>query len=367
MELAEGQKLYKEENIMKKKVFSLLMTVVVAATMLTGCGGSSKAAESKGELNVFIWTEYVSDAAIEAFEKETGIKVNVSTFSSNEDMLAKFKSEAEGTYDVLQPSDYAVEYLVAQDKLVELDTEKLPNIKNINSAYLNPSYDPGNKYSVPYQGGVACIAVNKSKVDMEITSYDDLFDPSLAGKLVVLDDYRAVIGMAARSMGYSMNETDDAKLAEIQEKLLTLKDNVKLYDSDSPKSALISGDCTVGMIWSAEVALSMDENPDIEVVYPEEGAYVFLDNWVIPKGSKNEENALAFINFMLGEEAAKMNIEDFPYLCPNDPALASMGEEYVSNISKNVPAEVIASGEFVKYLDSDVLAKYDEMWTKLKQ
>lgn len=351
---------------MKKKLLSLLMSVVLIACLFAGCGKEASE-ESKGELNVFIWTEYVSEAAIQAFEQETGIKVNVSTFSSNEDMLAKFKSEAEGTYDVLLPSDYAVEYLVAQDKLMELDKTKLPNIENINSAFLNPSYDEGNKYSMPYEGGVACIAVNKSKVDKEITSYDDLFDPSLKGQLVVLDDYRAVIGVTARSMGYSMNETDDTKLSEIQEKLLTLKDNVKLYDSDSPKSALISGDCTVGMVWSAEVALSMDENPDIEIVYPEEGAYVFLDNWVIPKGAKNVDNAYAFINYMMSAEAAKMNIEDFPYLCPNDAALALMGEEYTGNISKNVPAEVVASGEYVKYLDSDTLAKYDEMWTKLKQ
>ena len=351
---------------MKKKLLSLLMSVVLIACLFAGCGKEASE-ESKGELNVFIWTEYVSEAAIQAFEQETGIKVNVSTFSSNEDMLAKFKSEAEGTYDVLLPSDYAVEYLVAQDKLMELDKTKLPNIENINSAFLNPSYDEGNKYSMPYEGGVACIAVNKSKVDKEITSYDDLFDPSLKGQLVVLDDYRAVIGITARSMGYSMNETDDAKLSEIQEKLLTLKDNVKLYDSDSPKSALISGDCTVGMVWSAEVALSMDENPDIEIVYPKEGAYVFLDNWVIPKGAKNVDNAYAFINYMMSADAAKMNIEDFPYLCPNDAALALMGEEYTGNISKNVPAEVVASGEYVKYLDSDTLAKYDEMWTKLKQ
>lgn len=352
---------------MRKRLLALLTSLALCATSLVGCGGGDSASASNGELNIFVWTEYVSDASIQAFEKETGIKVNVSTFSSNEDMLAKFKSESEGTYDILLPSDYAVEYLIAQDKLMELDKEKLPNMANINPAYLDPSYDPGNKYSMPYEGGVACIAVNKKKIDKEITSYADLFDPALAGQLVVLDDYRAIIGITARSMGYSMNETDDAKLAEIQEKLLTLKDNVKLYDSDSPKSALISGDCTVGMIWSAEVALSMDENPDIEIVYPSEGAYVFLDNWVIPKGAKNSENALKFIDFMMSEEAAKLNIEDFPYLCPNDVALASMGEDYVNNTAKNVPAEVISSGEFVKYLDADVLAKYDEMWTKLKQ
>ena len=351
---------------MKKKLFGFLMTGVMVCSMLTGCGNTGTDAQ-KGQVNVFIWTEYVSEAAISDFEKDTGIKVNVSTYSSNEDMLAKLKSESEGTYDVILPSDYAIEYLIAQDKLEALDKDKLSNLSNIDPAYLDESFDPGNVYSVPYEGGVACIAVNTAKVDKEITSYADLFDPSLKSQLVVLDDYRAVIGMTERSMGLSMNETDPDTLAQVEEKLLTLKDNIKLYDSDSPKSALISGDCTVGMVWSAEVALAMDENPDIEIVYPTEGAYVFLDNWAIPKGAKNYDAAMEFINYMLSAEAAKMNIEDFPYLCPNKTALEMLGEDYVNNEAKNVPAEVIASGEFVSYLDTDTLAIYDEMWTKLKK
>ena len=351
---------------MKRKWLALLMTGAMVCSMLTGCGGSEETAKN-GEINVFVWTEYVSDAAISAFEEETGIKVNLSTYSSNEDLLAKLKSEAEGTYDIIQPSDYAVEYLIAQDKLEPLDKDKLTNLSNIDDAYLDESYDLGNVYSVPYEGGVAGIAVNTAKVDKEITSYADLFDESLKDQIVVLDDYRAVIGMTERSMGLSMNETDPDTLAQVEEKLLTLKDNIKLYDSDSPKSALISGDCTVGMVWSAEIALAMDENPDIEIVYPTEGAYVFLDNWAIPKGTKNYDAAMEFINYMLSAEAAKMNIEDFPYLCPNKAALELMGEDYVNNEAKNVPADVIESGEFVSYLDTDTLAIYDEMWTKLKQ
>ena len=350
---------------MKRRLLSMVIAGTMVCSMLTGCGSSGDTGKN-GEINIFVWTEYVSDAAIEAFEKDTGIKVNLSTYSSNEDLLAKLKSESEGTYDVILPSDYAVEYLIAQDKLEALDKDKLTNLSNIDDTYLDESYDPGNVYSVPYEGGVACIAVNTAKVDKEITSYGDLFDSSLAGQLVVLDDYRAVIGMTERSMGLSMNETDPDTLATVEEKLLTLKDNVKLYDSDSPKSALISGDCTVGMVWSAEAALAMDENPDIQIVYPSEGAYVFLDNWAIPKGAKNYDGAMEFINYMLSAEAAKMNIEDFPYLCPNKAGLELMGDDYVNNEAKNVPSEVIANGEFVSYLDTDTLAIY-EMWTKLKK
>ena len=231
---------------MKKRWICSALTLTLAAGLLTGCGSSSgSAAGTAGELNIFVWTEYVPDSVIEKFEEETGITVNVSTYSSNEDMLA------------VLPSDYMIEQMIAQDMLEELDQDALTNLSNIGEAYLDPSYDPGNVYSVPYQGGVAAIAVNTSMVDIDITSYADLFDSALADSLVVLDDYRAVIGMTARSMGYSMNETDPELLSQIEEKLLTLKDNIRLYDSDSPKSALISGDCAVGYVWSAEAALAI--------------------------------------------------------------------------------------------------------------
>ncbi len=354
---------------MKKR---LLLLVCVIATMamamgLSGCGSSASTAETKGELNIFVWTEYLPDAVVEKFEKETGVKVNVSTFSSNEDMLAKVKSEAPGAYDILNPSDYMVEQLIGQGMLAELDFDKLPNFVNIGESYKNPSYDPGNKYSVPYMGGAGAIVVNTDKVDIDITSYADLFDPALEGQLVVLDDVRAVIGMASKSLGYDMNETDPAKLAEVSDKLMELKKNVVLYDSDSPKSALISGDCAAGMIWSAEVAMVMEEVPSAKVIYPEEGAYLFLDNWAITKESANYDNALLWIDFIMNPENMAMVLEEFPYLCANEKAVEIMGEVYSSNEAKNPPAEAIAKGTFVENLPSDVLDIYNTMWTKLKE
>lgn len=350
-----------------KKSISLLLVGAMAVTMLTGCGSGSKTASSGETLNLFVWTEYVPDSVIEKFQDETGIKVNVSTYSSNEDMLAKVKAESEGTYDIVQPSDYMVKQMADQGMLEKLDKDKLPNLKNISDTYLDPSYDPDNTYSVPYQGGVAAIAVNTKKVDMDITSYDDLFNSKLANTEVVLDDYRAVIGMTARSMGLSMNETDPDKLSQISDKLLTLKDNVKLYDSDSPKSALISGDCTVGFCWSAEIALAMEENPDIQIVFPKEGPYVFMDNWCVTKGAKNYDAAMKFINFMLDSEVDQMVLDEFPYMSPNAVAVKAMGDDFVSNEAKNPPADVVASGEYVGDLDTDTLALYDAMWTKLKE
>lgn len=354
---------------MKKRILAALVSLSLVAMSLTGCGASSggSASAGQGTLNVFVWTEYLPDSVVEKFEKETGIKVNVSTYSSNEDMLAKVKSETAGAYDILNPSDYMVAQLISQGMLKELDFEQLPNFSHIGESYKNPAYDPGNVYSVPYMGGAGAIVVNKDKIDIEIDSYADLFDPALEGKLVVLDDFRAVIGMTSKAIGYDMNETDTAKLAEISDKLMELKNNVVLYDSDSPKSALISGDCSAGMIWSAEVAMAMEEVPSIEVVYPEEGAYLFFDNWVVTKESPNYDNAMKWINFVMEPENMAMILEEFPYLCANTDAIELMGEEYSSNKAKNPPAEVIAKGSYVENLDSSVLDLYSEMWTKLKE
>ncbi|MFV0529208.1 MAG: PotD/PotF family extracellular solute-binding protein [Lachnospiraceae bacterium] len=352
-----------------KKAVAITGSAVLLGASLTACGsgGSDSASGDNGTLNIFVWTEYVPESVVSAFEEETGIKVNMTTFSSNEDMLAKLKSESEGTYDIVQPSDYMVEQLIAQDMLEKVDTEALTNLDNIGEAYRNPSYDPTGEYSVPYLGGVGAIAVNTDKITDEITSYDDLFKSEYANSLVVLDDFRATIGMTERSMGLSMNETDPDTLAEVKDKLLTLKNNIKLYDSDSPKSALISGDCVLGFCWSAEIALAMEENPAIEVVYPSEGAFLFLDNWCIPTGTKNYDNANKFINYMLEAETAKAVGEEFPYLNPNTAAVELLGSDFSDNPAKNPPAEVIANGEFVQNVDTDTIKILDDMWTELKK
>ncbi|MGN1318364.1 MAG: PotD/PotF family extracellular solute-binding protein, partial [Lachnospirales bacterium] len=157
------------------------------------------------------------------------------------------------------------------------------------------------------------------------------------------------------------------KLEEIKSKVLELKNNIKLYDSDSPKSALISGECNLGYCWSAEIALANADNPDIEIAFPSEGVYLFMDNFCIPKGSKHADAAHQFINYMMKSETMQAVLAEFPYLCPNEAAVEALGDDYKNNPAKNPPAEVMEKGEYVKNLDNDTLAIYDAIWTELKK
>ncbi|MFA9381529.1 MAG: PotD/PotF family extracellular solute-binding protein [Acetanaerobacterium sp.] len=348
---------------MKKRVIAILLAaVIMALPLLSGCSGGS----GPGELNVFVWTEYMPESVFTAFEEETGIKVNVQTYSSNEDMLAKVKASNEGIYDIVVPSDYMVKMMVDEGLLAELVHDKIPNLSNIDPAFLDQSFDPGNNYSVPYMGGVAALVVNKSMVSEEITSFKQLFDPKYANSLVALDDFRAVIGMTAKSLGYSLNTTDDTELAAVSTALKDLKPNIKLYDSDSPKTSMINGETAIGFMWNAEIAICTEESDDFEVVFPEEGCYLFLDNLSILKGAKNADNAHKFLNFILEAEISKLVSEEFPYLNPNAAAVKLLPESYTNNPASNVPAEVFANGEYVEDIGSDV-AKYDAIWTELTQ
>jgi len=347
-----------------KKFTSLILAalLLVSALSLSGCGASESTA-SAGELNLYVWTEYLPQEVIDEFTNQTGIKVNVTMYSNNEEMLSKVKSSAEGTYDVIVPSDYMVANMITQGLLEKLDMTKLENIKNIDSAYLKQSFDPDNSYSVPYRGGVCELVVNKSMVTEDITSYNQIFDEKYLNNIVALDDFRIIIGVVAMSMGYSPNETDPAVLAEIGDKLMTLKSNIKILDSDSPKTAMINGETAVGLMWNAEASLAIQDNPDVQIVYPKEGNTLFLDNLCVVKGSKNYDNAMAFINYILDANASAEISKVYPYLNPNTAAVELLGDDYKNDPAANIPSDVFAKGQYILNVDKSI-DSYNDMWAK---
>jgi spermidine/putrescine transport system permease protein len=347
-----------------KKIISMLLavTLLFSILILPGCS-ASKTSAGGGELNLFIWTEYLPQAVIDEFTKETGIKVNVTMYSNNEEMLSKVKSSNPGTYDIVVPSDYMVQNMISQGLLEKVDMSKIPNIKNIDPAYLKQSFDPDNSYSVPYRGGVCALVVNKKVITDDITSYTQLFDAKYAKSIVALDDFRIIIGIVAMSMGYSPNETDPAILAKISDKLMELKNNIKILDSDSPKTAMINGEASIGLMWNAEASLAIKDNPDVQIINPKEGNTLFLDNLCIAKGSKNLDAAEKFMNYILDAKASAEISKVYPYLNPNTEAVKLLGDEYKNDPAANIPSDIFGKGQYIMNVDKSIDI-YNDMWAK---
>lgn len=326
--------------------------IVLIVIFLTGCTNSQK---YNGIVNVLNWSSYIPDEVIEDFEKEYNIKVNYGTYSSNEELLAKVTSSKEGTYDVIFPSDYMVELMKERNIIKKIDKTKISNYKNINQIFLNQPYDRYNDYSLPFLSTIVVIAVNKDNVNNNVTSYNDLLNYEYKNNIVMIDDQRIVIGMSLLAEGYKMNETNDVALDKAKKWLMKLKENIKAYDSDSPKTFFITEEVDIGVMWNAEAELAKEKNPNIEIVYPKEGHAISTDNYSILKDSKNEENAYLFINYLLRNEVSNKITKEYPYISPNNITQNSQVQVY----------NIFNKGYYVKNIGSNI-KKYDKLWADIK-
>lgn len=347
------------------------LAAVLGISLFAGCDNSPSggdATEKKpadaGRLNLYAWSEYVPQTVIDAFEKETGVRVSMETFSSNEEMLAKLLAGG-GQYDLIQPSEYVVEGLIRENLIQPLDQALIPNLTNLAPEFRELPFDPGNKYSVPWMAGTVGIVVNREMVEDEITSYADVFQEKFRGKIVVLDDAREMVSWALGTLNIPINEVSDENLAKAKEVLATWLPLVRVYDSDSPKTPMLNGDTVIGIVWSGEGALLLNEDEKFDWVLPPKGAHMFVDSLAIPTTAKNVENANKFINFILRPEISAMISADFPYLNPNAAARAILTQEQLANEASFPTEEEIATLEtFVDIGEQG--AKIDEIVTSLK-
>ncbi len=353
-----------------KKLSGILLSLFMVSSIFTGCKNSEPSPDLTGvetdgkELNVFNWSEYLPEEVIQKFEDKYNIKVNYTTYASNEEMLAKIMAGG-SKFDIAVATDYMVDSMRNQNLIQEINMSNIPNYQNIGSEFKGLDFDPESKYTVPYMWGNVVVAVNTKLFNTEIDSYEDLWDNKFKNSLVVLDDQRAIIGMALKKLGYSLNETDPTKLEEAKKELLKLKDNIKIFDSDSPKTSLINGEAAVGYVWGAEAALAQQENPDIKVFFPKEGLYLWQDNFVVPKGAPHPKNAELFINFLLDPEISAEISKSFPYANPNVEAHKLMDKETLENKVIYPDSEIIKNGEYLKDL-GEATKLYDNIWTEIK-
>lgn len=336
-----------------------LASLVVLAVALAACSSPEK--ETR-ELNLFAWSEYVPQAIIDGFTAETGIKVNYETYASNEEMLAKLVSGAQ-RYDLIQPSEYTIEALLRAEQLQPLDHAKIPNLGNIDPALRNLAHDPGLKHSVPWMAGTVGIVVNTEKVSDEIRGYKDVFQEKHRGRIVVLDDPREIVSWALAVAGKGPNDITEATLAEVRPLIASWLPLVKLYDSDSPKTALLNGDVDLGIVWSGEAAILFNENPKFRYVLPAEGAHRFIDSLAIPVGAANVEGAHRFIEYVLRPEISKLISADFPYTNPNVAARKLLSPEELANPASYPPGDPKLDG-FTDIGEAAVLV--DKLITDLK-
>lgn len=323
------------------------------------------------ELNLYAWTDYVPQQMLDDFTAKYGIKVNYDTYSSNEEMLAKLQAGASG-YDLIIPSDYTVDILVKQAMIEPLDMAAIPNFSNVDPRFTNQYYDPGNKYSVPYQWGTTALAYDKAKVPFEPKKWADLWDPKFKNRLVMLDDSREVPGMALQVLGFDKNSVDPTQLDQAKTKLLALKPNILLFNSDDPETALITGEAWAGLVYNGNAALARAENPNIEYICPEEGCGLWFDNLAIPKDAPHPDAANAFINFMLDPQESILITKEFPYSNPNKAALdylkandAAAYDKYMGFAATNPSADFLAKAVEVRDV-GDATGLYDQLWTDFK-
>ncbi|MBI4731679.1 MAG: spermidine/putrescine ABC transporter substrate-binding protein [Chloroflexi bacterium] len=350
--------------------YKLFAVVVALSILLAACGGGSSTSGDK-VLNLYAWSEYVPQQLLDDFTEQTGIKVNYDTYSSNEELLAKLQAGASG-YDVIIPSDYTVSIMTALGLLEPLDMTQIPNFANVADYVKGLGYDPQNEYTVPWQWGTSCLVVDTSKVTTPITKWADLWNPEFQGKVVLLDDEREVLGMVLTVLGYDKNSTDEQQLEEAKQKLLELMPNVKLFDSDSPKTALLSGEVWLGQTWNGEAALAHAENPAIDYIIPEEGCTIWYDNMAVPTGAPHFAAAMQFINFVLDPQESILITLEFPYSSSNSAALELLQTEnpeaydaYMNFAATNPLAEDMSRLKMIQDI-GDATALWDRIWTEVK-
>ncbi len=338
---------------MKTKAILMLLLVV---TIFIGCSS-----DKKDTLYIYNWTYYIPDSIVKDFEHQYNVKVVYDVFSSNEEMFAKLKAGGKG-YDVVFPSGDFVKIMIKEKMLASLDKSKLPNIKYLDKNVLAKiSYDPGNLYSLPYMIGTAGIAVNKEKVANYEHSSNIFNRKDLQGKMTMLDDMREVLGLALKSLGYSVNTTDNQQLAQAQKVVQGWKQNILKFDAESFAKGFASGEFLVVQGYAENIFLEVDtpNRSHIEFFIPKEGSAMYIDNMVILKDSKNQDLAYAFINY-IHEPQVYAKICDFLKL----PAVNTESRKYIKE-KPHYQLEDLKNCELKEDLGPD-LEKYNKIWEEIR-
>ncbi len=338
------------------KKIALLMCIVMVALAFSGCGAD----DGRTVLNVYNWGEFIDEDVLEMFEeKYPHIKINYETYADNETMYTKVKNGG-GNYDVLIPSDYMIARLIDEDMLSKLNFDNIPNFKYIDEKYKGWDFDVNNEYSVPYMWGTVGILYDKTKVSEKEFTWDTLFDAKYKGQVLVKNDMRDMLGIALKSLGYSMNSTNEMELRAAKDKLVSQKENVVGRVGDEGMDKMIAGEAAMAVMYAGDGAYCMSENENLDFAIPTDGTNFFVDSMVIPKNAQHKAEAELFINFMCETEIALMNTEEIGYSTPHIEAYEKLEEKHDFQYPGS---DVLDKAEVYQYLGENT-ELYDKIWTE---
>ena len=317
------------------------------------------------KLNFYNWDTYIGETTLKDFTEVSGINVKMDLFSENDELFAKLKAGNPG-YDLIVPSSDYVERMIQADMLMPLDNSAIPNRSNIQDSFLDVSFDPGRKFSLPYMWGTMGVGYRKSKMDSIPDSWKWLFDSDRhKGKCALLSEASDVLGAVFKYMGYSVNTKDPKIIKDAEKLLINQKPNIKVFAPDNGQDLLLSGEVDITMEWNGDILQAMEEDPDISYVVPKEGSIVWEDALAIPRGAPHPRNAHRFINFLLEAEAGAKIAEFIQYATPNMAAKQLMPANYINNPAIYPSEQTLSSCESAVYLGADVVRLYEEAWSRV--
>ena len=356
------------------KMFQRVVAVVLAVAVLAGSGflifGAS---QDQVTINVYNWGQNIADGSdgtldiIAAFEEETGIKVNYSTYESNEALYSKLAGGGI-TVDVIIPSDYMIARLIKEDMLLPLDFDNIPNYKYVQDQFRNTNFDPENRYSVPYTWGTVGIIYNSKYVDeADVTGWELLWNEKYAGKILMFDNSRDAFGIAQYKLGYDVNTTDKAELQTCADELSVQKPLVRQYVMDQIYATMEGENAWIGVYYAGDCMVMMENNPDLRFYLPEDqGFNLFIDSMCIPSCSQEKEAAEAFINFLCDPEISGANMDYICYGSPIEGATDYM-DPYLAESEVIYPdQEVLANGSSYAYLPENITRYVENLFLQVR-
>ena len=365
-----------------KKILPKLLLLLTVAALMTPIFCSCVQSDVT-VLNVYNWGEYISDGSEDSYDTNAAfeewylaeygkeVKVNYTTYASNEDMYAKLKSGAV-KYDIVIPSDYMIELMIEEDMLEEIDFSNIPNYQYIDENYRNLFYDPDNKYSVPYTYGMVGIIYNTTMVEGTPDSWGLMWDENYKGKILNFNNPRDAFGTAMYKLGIDVNTSDTADWDAAFEALKAQKPLVQSYVMDEIFNKMKGASAAIAPYYAGDFLTMYDDNNDLAFYYPKEGTNVFIDAICIPKGTQHKDIAEAYINFMLSEDAAIANAEYIGYASPNTLVRDSAEyAEYMNEIHPDAydilyPENVEFLTSYFKNQSSETRSYMNNLWEDLK-